>query len=193
MEYPATPFYFAVVYNYSMKKINFIILAFFIIVLLVIAFAVWPQFSMNYGGNEILETYHDPAGFTFQYPVMLLTKYIKTQEWPPKISMASEKFGCDEGEGTAFGLPVTRIRRTINHRDYCIQTENEGAAGTTYSTYRYSTTYNGKLVAVDFTLRYPQCLNYDNPEQSLCLKERENFDLDGLINRIVGSIQLSGK
>jgi hypothetical protein len=78
--------------------------------------------------------------------------------------------------------------KNINGREYCITTQVQGAAGGTYTDYAYLTLFNNQLIRVNFTLREPQCLNYDEPERSACQAEQANFDLDKVIDQIVQSL-----
>jgi len=146
-------------------------------------FASCPTHEMTWN------TYKDIAqGISFQYPPQLATQYIGTQEWPPKVSIRSGSFICNKGgsEITQTGMVV---QRKVDNKNYCVTTQSEGAAGSIYTTYTYTTYSGGKLVTLQFTLRYPQCLNYDDPKQSECKAERESFDLDGIVDRIVQSVK----
>ncbi len=65
-----------------------------------------------------------------------------------------------------------------------------GAAGSIYTQYSYVTaTDNNKLLNLSFTLRFVQCANYEDPQKTACEKGRGTFDIDSIIDRIVGSIQ----
>lgn len=114
-------------------------------------------------------------------PNILLTKYIAGHEWPPKIAISNDAFSC----------PDPGIMRAVDSRTYCVQSTTGAAAGSTYTEYVYSTVKNGKLVTLRFTLRYPQCMNYDVPEQTECKNEREAFDLDGTIDRIAQRVTVN--
>jgi hypothetical protein len=52
----------------------------------------------------------------------------------------------------------------------------------------YTTDKNGKLVKVSFTLQYPNCNNYDEGQSQACTNEREAFDIDSTVDRIVQSV-----
>lgn len=136
------------------------------------------------------KTVSAPGGaFEFQYPETLTTKYIDAFEWPPKVTVTSGEFSCVETPATeSFSARVAR--RAVDGRVYCMEAMSEGAAGSTYTTYTYTTARDGKLIAINFVLRYPQCLNYDDPKQSECLSERETFDLDSVVDRIAASVEL---
>ncbi len=123
----------------------------------------------------------DAQGITFQYPAVLSTQYIYTQEWPPVVTMHTGDFVCL--------APL----RSINNRTYCVTSPNEGAAGSVYTDYTYSTALEqkGEFIAVTFTLRAVQCGNYDEPQQVECERERATFDLDGIVGRIVDSVEFN--
>jgi hypothetical protein len=125
--------------------------------------------------------------FTFQYPDHLTTQFITAQAWPPTVTLASGTFSCTEG-GSQTTLPGSFTKKTINGRIYCVKLESEGAAGSTYVTYDYTTEKTGKLVTVEFTLRMVQCANYDDPQKTACEKERNAFNIDSVIDRIAQSV-----
>ncbi len=129
------------------------------------------------------------GGVEFKYPETLTTKYIDAYEWPPTVTIADGEFSCAETPAES-SLPSRIARRMVDSRIYCVEARSEGAAGSTYTTYTYTTAREGKLISLNFVLRYPQCLNYDDPKQSECQAERETFDLDGVIDRIVGTIRV---
>ncbi len=133
-------------------------------------------------------TYADGAhGFSFKYPPQLTAKYITPQVWPPQISFSDGHLICPVTPAT--GSQAERIsRERIGQREYCLDAQSEGAAGSVYTDYSYKTELGGRLVAVNFTLRYPQCYNYDNPQQAECVNERQIFNLTDLIDKIVGTI-----
>lgn len=133
-------------------------------------------------------------GIEFKYPEKFSTTYMHppyfdTESWPPKISVSNDKFSCAVTPAES-SLPNRVAQKNINNATYCISAESEGAAGSVYTTYVYTTTINNKLVSATFTLQAVQCLNYDEPEQSACVKERETFDLDAVADKIVASVKI---
>lgn len=106
----------------------------------------------------------------------LQTKYIKAQEWPPTITITDGPLACAG-------------KKIINGTPYCITAQSEGAAGSTYTTYTYATEKNSKTITLSFVLRAVQCMNYDDPQQTECLKERAVFDVDALADHILESVQ----
>jgi len=130
-------------------------------------------------------------GATFQYPEQLQTKYIFTQEWPPKLQVIDNAvFSCQQGGLGINGRPGMTIQKKINNIVYCIESVSEGAAGTFYTDYTYTFLKADKLVKLNFILAYPQCDNYNDPQKTECEQERQTFDLDVLINRIAESVRL---
>lgn len=172
-----------------MKKILFIIV---IVAVAIVAFFVWPKRSITpqpvactqeaklcadgsavgrTGPNCEFAACPEEKG---PDPNVLLTKYIDGHEWPPKVTVSDDAFSCaDPG-----------VTRTVDDRTYCVEATTGAAAGSTYTEYVYRTVRDGKLITLAFTLRYPQCMNYDVPQQTECLHEREAFDLDGVVDRI---------
>ncbi len=138
-------------------------------------------------------TYSEPdaRGLKFQYPDPLPTKFISAQEWPPKVSFVAEDFVCETGEhADASGALVNTEERTVDDRVYCVDISSEGAAGSTYTTYAYRTEQGDFIAHIEFTLRYVQCMNYDEANQGMCTLEQETFDVDGLVDRIASSIRM---
>ncbi len=118
-------------------------------------------------------------GITFQFPAALPTTYITAQDRPPTITVVDGKKEC-------ASLPL----HTLSDREYCVQTTNEGAAGSIFITNIYSTYLadTNKTVSLTSTIRTVQCANYDEPKASECEQERETFDLDIIMDTIARSI-----
>lgn len=127
-------------------------------------------------------------GVEFQYPENLETRYIFLQKWPPQIQISSEQFFCDETIGA--GISFQTIQKIIGNRLYCVELQSEGAAGSVYTTYIYTTKKDGKLVSLIFILRYSQCKNYDEADKNACELEFANFKLDSTIDRIIDSVNI---
>jgi hypothetical protein len=127
-----------------------------------------------------------------ELPGTLSEKYISAQSWPPQVRFeaGNERLNCSETPPES-SLPQRTALRKINGRDYCVRALSEGAAGSVYTQYSYSTVINGGTVTLDFTLRFPQCLNYDDPQKTACSNERETFDLDGLVDGMVRHLNFS--
>ena len=124
-------------------------------------------------------------GIEYQYPETLVTTYIHAQEWPPRVTSATGTFTCPADTSTSSPARITR--EVINGRTYCMSLESEGAAGSVYSTYAFTTSKDDKLVTVSFTLRAPNCANYDDPQRVACESERASFNINDIIDRIIKS------
>lgn len=120
-----------------------------------------------------------PAG-TYYYPEELGGTYYSAAEWPPKLTTEAT-YSCEVGQ--ALGLAISE--ETRDGITYCRTISAEGAAGSTYKTYEYQ----AGMHKVIFTLRFPQCLNYDEPNQSACHMDQESLDVDALALRILGSVR----
>jgi hypothetical protein len=127
-------------------------------------------------------------GIEYQYPEKLSTEYIGTNEWPPTVTVSSVVPPC-VATSTTEGAPSQASQRAIGDRAYCVVSGSGAAAGSTYTEYAYTTPWQYGSVTIRFTLQYPQCMNYDDPKQSACKQEQASFDLDGMVDRIVTSIQ----
>jgi len=118
------------------------------------------------------------------------TNYIRPQEWPPKLQIIDNTaFSCEQGGLGINGRPGMTIQKKINNIVYCIENVSEGTAGTFYTSYTYTFLKDSKLVKLSFTLAYPECDNYNDPQKTECEQERQTFDLDVLINRIAESVR----
>jgi len=124
------------------------------------------------------------------YPENLSAAYISPVEWPPKISLSPGIFSCAETPAES-SLPSRTLKRLVDNRLYCVEAVSEGAAGSVYTDYIYTTQKNDQLLSLKFVLRYPQCNNYEDPNKTNCQTEREAFDLDGVIDRIATGIQVN--
>jgi len=144
---------------------------------------------LPFNEKEIWKDYNND-GISFQYPEILPTEYIYTQEWPPMVETQSEVYACSETSQGDSSLTEIIAQRVINSRIYCINVKHEGAAGSVYSSYVYTTPKNGKLVSISFTLRYSSCRNYYKDDSDVCLSEREAFNLDELVDNIFQTIKL---
>ena len=172
--------------------------------LLLVPYIIWVSFAgyLNYSiwqinnsvsippleENELWKDYKD-NNISFQYPEKLIAQYIFTQEWPPTIKIESGNFSCVETPQEISSVFEITSQRLVDNRVYCVNVKNEGAAGSVYSSYVYTTFKNGKLISVSFILIYPNCGNYDETQNQACASEREAFDLDATVDRIVQSIK----
>ncbi len=186
-----------------MKKTIIIVSS--IILAIVVIVAIAGMYKFNFTDDDIYlpndeepkteettwKTFSDTAQkISWQYPETLDASYISLAEWPPKISLTQEVFSCPET--ITIDNPANTIaKKIVNNKTYCIETSSEGAAGSIYTTYTYSTKQEDNLVAAKFTLRYPQCYNYDDSVKAVCEKEYNNFALNELVDKIVNTIKIT--
>jgi len=148
--------------------------------------------NSNDTNNNLWTAISNEQGITFQYPKELLAKYISVAEWPPVVKIETGVYLCKTTpqEGSMSDITSERL---VDDRIYCVNVKHEGAAGSVYSSYTYTTPKNAQLITISFALRYPNCNNYDEEQNMACASEREVFDVDGTIDRIAQSIQLKDK
>lgn len=140
-------------------------------------------------GNWVATT-TSVQGISFEYPDPLPAVYVSAVEWPPSVSRGISVLNCAEGTMAGAGGEIaTAKRQNINGQDYCVAVSGEGAAGSTYTSYEYRTAQNDAVIGVSFTLRTPQCSNYDDPERTACMTEQAAFSVDGLAAGILASVK----
>lgn len=120
---------------------------------------------------------------------LLPTTYISGHDWPPFIY--HEEYGryeCPTNSDGWLSLPSRTYETTIGDTTYCVTVVSEGAAGSSYDTYSYTTVINDKLYRLWFTLRSVQCGGYaDSVEPTRCQNERDNFQIDEIIHELLQS------
>lgn len=129
------------------------------------------------------------GNFTFKYPKDLATKFIHTVDWPPIFSVDENPFSCTVYQGLEVSAGGQTNKEIIGDKEFCVTKESEGAAGSVYTSYIYKSDFQGKTLVVNFTLRSPQCMNYDNPTQTECITEEKDFNISLIINSIISSIK----
>ncbi len=182
------------------KNIKVFLLVFGIIVLVFLAiyFLVLPNFArennhpLEIPTSWIFETQEVKEGemVSFRYPKDFDSTYISPVDWPPSLYVLEDSpYFCLEA-----GSKIERAGRTeereIGDKMYCITELEEGAAGSIYSSYAYNTVLNNKNIILTFSLRKPQCLNYDEPNKRACQEDQNNLDLDIMVEKIVSTIEL---
>lgn len=95
---------------------------------------------------------------------------------------------CDE-RAAESSLPLRVMKKEINGRKYCIGASSEGTAGSVVTTYAYNTVIADHVYLIQFIATYPNCLNYPDTERVKCEVERENFDLDFVVDREIQRMQ----
>lgn len=149
-------------------------------------FAPCPKNPDNNGWKAFTDT---ASGISFSYPETLLTKYIDIVDWPPHVQVLNDAFTCTEA-GTEIARTGKTEKRIVDNRTYCVTTATEGAAGSIYTQYAYAFPKDAKTIIFTFSLKAVQCGNYDEPKKTECEDEREFFDLDRIIDRIVFTTRL---
>jgi len=133
----------------------------------------------------------EPKQIVFEEIKAIDTKYISEQVWPPVITISEvSEFACNETpkESSLSGKRV--YRENIDGQEYCISALSQGAAGSVYTEYSYSTIKFNKLITLDFTLRFNQCYNYEEDKIPECVSERESFNVSNNINEIISKAKL---
>jgi hypothetical protein len=121
--------------------------------------------------------------FKISNMALLPDRYVSAQAgWPPVIQLSSDKYSCIVGDSE---MKITR-EALINKKMYCITIFSEGAAGSRYNTYTYTTAFLGGIKTTSFTLRYTNCGVYFEPEKAECERVQSNFDLS--LNAIIDNL-----
>jgi hypothetical protein len=128
----------------------------------------------------------------FEYPDNFylnsnFTEYVVPVEWPPQVSVVNTEYiSCKSSNLIPSGTPKWK---TINGKTFCVITESEGAAGSTYTTYAYKSLVNKKNVTMLFVTREPQCSNFEEPRKTACEKEKKAFQVDELVGGVFSTIR----
>ena len=145
-----------------------------------------PVATSSTPGAAVTTTVDGLHSVSYRYGDVKAT-FVTAYVWPPMITFVPGAFSCDER--SAPNAPRT-VKRTIGNKQYCLTTQAEGAAGSTYTDYTYETAKDDKVVSVRFTLRTVQCDNYDDPQKTACKKEGASFNPDTLVQPVIESLQL---
>lgn len=124
---------------------------------------------------------------SFDFPTDLDTDYITTSEWPPLIQFVESPYSCLGDKDILDTSNQPEVIR-IEDREYCKTSIKEGAAGSVYINYTYSLPHEDSTIVISFSLREPQCQNFEQEEADLCEQEQENFDPDILIDSVVSEV-----
>lgn len=126
---------------------------------------------------------------TFRYPESFATEYVEAYDWPPKFAIQNTPLSC-----AAAGAPEKRAGRTeprlIGGRRFCVTDIAGAAAGSRYDQYAYAFEADARTVYMTFTIRSPNCGNYDEPQRSACEREQQSFDIDDIVGRIAASVRV---
>ncbi len=157
-------------------------------------FALCPGEKDNTSTVEGRDTWKSGGGkeLSYRYPEDFGLTYTTLVDWPPVIVQSDDHYACLEA-----GSEISRAGKTekilVNGREYCKTTVSEGAAGSVYHQYAFVRALFGGTVSVTFTTREPQCGNYNDDERTECEAERKFFDLNGVIDQIVETVEVPMK
>jgi hypothetical protein len=170
----------------KVKKILLVLIVVVAVSLLVGYFI--KNFSNKFQNRLGWQTMNEMA-YTLQYPSSLPTKYMNAVEWPPKFAIYPAGLKCVPS-GSAISEKGIIEKKTINGHEYCVTTQMQGAAGSTYTHYDYlEAKGEKKTVALSFVVRASQCENYDDPEKTACKTERATYSIDELADEILSSVK----
>ncbi|HZJ40768.1 MAG TPA: hypothetical protein VFD16_00700 [Candidatus Saccharimonadales bacterium] len=143
--------------------------------------------------SGIKSLYTDEKNIESYLPDSFKADYISFQNYGSGIFKVAEyphlESWVENGEIECNETPLEsslspRIRKQeINGKKYCIGASSEGAAGSVYTQYAYTTVIGDNVYSVQFVARYPNCNNYPEEENIKCKTERENFALDILVDQ----------
>jgi hypothetical protein len=117
----------------------------------------------------------------------LPTPYISAQSsWPPVIQNPSTTYSCDVGKGNS-DMDERTIQKVINGKTYCIYSNSDGAAGSIYYSYTYTTAGSSSvdIKTTSFTLRYVNCGVYSDPQMTQCKTAQSGFNLDTIVDSLM--------
>jgi len=174
------------------------------IAVILVVFFTGGIFAWQYFGAPGEETEDETAdwkiyqneeyGFEMKYP----EDFFPTQPLQPKTKVIQCDYanfankcpfvpikGFTGAEESAFrqgfAAKPTPERITINGVSFCLQENSEGAVGTSYITYNYTTVREKECFVVSFVVGYPNCSNYLPIENQ---KMQETYDKCRLDNEV---------
>lgn len=149
-------------------------------------------------GNEIVDLGNNlkeinlPDNFKANY--ISFSNYVsnifKAEEYPKLESWVENgEIECSETP-LESSLPLRTSKKEINGKRYCIASASEGAAGSVYTQFSYTTVIDGSVYSINFIARYNNCSNYPEDEVFKCATERENFNLDVLVDEEIEKLKI---
>jgi len=119
------------------------------------------------------------------------TEYISIQDWdvhivdsvgekPPHPIRLSPKGEIECAEEYS--------KEESDNWTYCVKQSSEGAAGTIYEDYAYTTIKDHRMITISFILAKPQCGNYGEAERAGCQKEYKNFEQQELADQVIANL-----
>jgi hypothetical protein len=145
------------------------------------------------------ETYTDSvANITFQYPAKLNSSYLSLQQKPSVIiTPQNYSYSIINADGCYLSSNPTAknySQLTLGNMHFCVSSTNEGAAGTFYNTYYYTTLKNGDYYTLEFVISEVDCGVYGGAGDSkyqVCTSDVNNYDsiVTQLIQKSVLTLQ----
>lgn len=127
-----------------------------------------------------------PVGDVYA-PLVIGGDYVNATDWPPALNIDNAAYSCTEA-GEEIDRAGGTDEVTVNGRSYCRTVVAEGAAGSVYRQYAYAFPHEGQTAILTFSVRFPQCSNFDEEEARNCQSEQSDFNPDNLADRIVGTV-----
>ena len=134
------------------------------------------------------------AGITFQYPDKLNSDYISLQQKPiviiTPLGGSSIVKVAPQGNATIYAdscysaNPTNPAEKSYSqfsagNMHFCVSSTNEGAAGTFYNTYYYTTLKNGDYYTLEFVISEVDCGVYGgagDPKYQACTNDDNNYN-----------------
>jgi hypothetical protein len=138
---------------------------------------------MSIGGSLVSMDEVRTTNATLFAPTAWGTAYVHPFAWPPEVTFLKKAYACTAGGKQTAQGGKTDEQVFFGHT-YCVTTESEGAAGSTYTNYVYTFAHGAGSAELRFTVRIPQCANYDEPKQSACKQEIADTNIS-LITAVV--------
>lgn len=143
------------------------------------------------GTDGEVKNYYLPTGFEANYSsfqnygsAVFPIDYYKM----PGLSIVNGEIECEETNNLDSSLAPRTIKKVIQGHKYCIQASSEGAAGSVYTEYAYTTVKGDSVYLVQFVAHDVNCGNYPEEERVKCEIERETFNLDILVDNEISRI-----
>jgi hypothetical protein len=128
------------------------------------------------------DTYTDSvANITFQYPAKLNSSYISLQQ-KPSVIITPQGNSIINADGCYLSSNPTAknySQITYGNMHFCVSSTNEGAAGTFYNTYYYTTLKNGDYYTLEFVISEVDCGVYGgagDPKYQACTNDDNNYN-----------------
>lgn len=128
------------------------------------------------------DTYTDSvANITFQYPAKLNSDYISLWQKPNVIIIPQGNSIINADGCYLSSNPIAKnySQITSGNIQFCVSSTNEGAAGTFYNTYYYTTLKNGDYYTLEFVISEVDCGVYGgagNPKYQACINDDNNYN-----------------